>query len=529
MAGKKVLYRDEARHALMQGMRVLVAAVTSTIGPKGRNVVLEKKMGPPQIVNDGVTIAREIELPNLFENTGVSLICQAATKTNDIVGDGTTTATMLAYSIVSEGLKNITSGTNPVSLKYGLEKSLNFLVTQINDYSRPVEDFDSIKQVASISAGNDSEIGELISNALEKVGKDGVISLEEGNLTTVKLEISEGMCFDKGFISPYFVTHPERMQTIFEDSYVLITDRKISVVKQDLLPILEQVAMTKRPLLIIASEIEKEALATLVLNKLRNTVNVAAVRAPYFGSRRKAILEDLAVLSNSQVVTENTGLSLENLSLDQLGRARRVVLTKDSTLLINDNSKKVVQEHCEKLRKQINLSTDTYIQQQLKDRVARLSGGVATLKVGAVTETEIKNKKLRLEDAINATRAAVEEGIVPGGGILLLHLAENLTNWSKLNLIEDELVGAQILINAIKSPFKKIVANAGQSSGRIVHHIEHAPFSIGYNVLSGQIGDMYEFGIVDPTKVTRSALQNAVSIASMILTTECLIAGEDRK
>lgn len=523
MSGKKILYKDEARRALITGMSVMVEAVSVTLGPKGRNVVLEKVAGSPQIINDGVSIAREIELENNIENTGVSLIRQAASKTNDVAGDGTTTATVLAYSMVCEGMKNLTAGANPISLKMGMEKALNFLTDQINEYSKPVEDVKSIAQVAAISAGNDKEIGAMIASALDKVGKDGVISLEEGKSTVIELEISEGMRFEKGFISPYFITNPERMEVVLENPYILITDKKITLVKQDLIPILEQVARTKRPLFIIAADVEKEALTTLILNKLKNIIDVAAVRAPSFGNRRKPILEDIAILTEGEVITEDTGLSLENVQLTQLGQARRVIVTKDDTTIINEGTEELVTKHCEKLRKQTALVDEPYQKEQLQDRIAKLSGGVAVIKVGAVTETEMKDKKLRLEDAINATRAAVEEGIVPGGGTTLVHLAESLKQWSKLNLKEDEFVGALILAKAIAAPLERIVENGGKNSAIVLENIEKESFNIGYNAAKEEYGDMYELGIIDPAKVTRSALQNATSIAGMILTTECII------
>ena len=523
MIGKKILYKEEARRALIDGMGIMVEAVAVTLGPKGRNVVLEKKFGSPQIINDGVSIAKEIELLDNVQNTGVSLIRQAASKTNDIAGDGTTTATVLAYAIVTEGMKNLTAGANPISLKIGLEKALQFLISQIYDYSIPVEDLTAISQVAAISSGNDSEIGQMIANALEKVGKDGIISLEEGKSTSIELEISEGMRFDKGFISPYFITNPERMEVIFENPLILITDKKITLVKQDLIPVLEQVARVKRPLLIIAADIEKEALTTLILNKLRNVVNVAAVRAPSFGQRRKPILQDIAILTEGQFISEDTGLTLENILLNQLGQARRVIITKDTTTIINEGTSLIVEQHCEKLRKQSKLTDDPYEKEQLQDRIAKLSGGVAVIKVGAATETEMKDKKLRLEDAINATRAAVEEGIVPGGGTTFVHLAEILRQWAKLNLKEDELIGALILSKAITSPLRRIAENAGKNSSIIIEKIENENFNIGYNAAEDFYGDMYSLGIVDPAKVTRSALQNATSIAGMILTTECIV------
>ena len=527
MSGKKILYKDDARRALMNGMGIMVEAVSVTLGPKGRNVVLERKYGSPQIINDGVTIAREIELPDNIQNTGVSLIRQAASKTNDVAGDGTTTATVLAYAMVREGMKNLTAGANPISLKIGMEKALQFLIANINDYSKPVEDLKAISQVASISAGNDVEIGEMIASALDKVGKDGVISLEEGKSTSIELEISEGMRFEKGFISPYFITNPERMEVVFDNPYILITDKKISLVKQDLIPTLEQVARTKRPLLIIAADVEKEALTTLILNKLRNVVNVAAVRAPSFGQRRRPILEDIAILTEGQVITEDTGLSLENINITQLGQARRVIITKDDTTIVNEGTEKLVNQQCENLRKQIKVADDNYQIEQLQDRIAKLSGGVAVIKVGAVTETEMKDKKLRLEDAINATRAAVEEGIVPGGGTMFIHLAENLRQWAKLNLNEDELVGALILSKAITAPLRRIVENAGKNGALIMERIEQEDFNVGYNAALDVFGDMYALGIVDPAKVSRSALQNATSIAGMILTTECIVVNQD--
>lgn len=526
MSGKKILYKDDARKALMNGMNIMVEAVSVTLGPKGRNVVLERKYGSPQIINDGVTIAREIELADNIQNTGVSLIRQAASKTNDVAGDGTTTATVLAYAMVREGMRNLTAGANPISLKIGMEKALQFLIANINEYSKPVEDLKAISQVAAISAGNDNEIGQMIASALDKVGKDGVISLEEGKSTTIELEISEGMRFEKGFISPYFITNPERMEVVFDNPYILITDKKISLVKQDLIPTLEQVARTKRSLLIIAADVEKEALTTLILNKLRNIINVAAVCAPSFGQRRRPILEDIAILTEGQVITEETGLSLENVNITQLGQARRVIITKDDTTIVNEGTEKLVQQQCENLRKQIKVADDNYQKEQLQDRIAKLSGGVAVIKVGAVTETEMKDKKLRLEDAINATRAAVEEGIVPGGGTMFVHLAENLRQWAKLNLHDDELIGALILSKAIKAPLRRIVENAGKNAALIMERIEQEDFNIGYNAALDIFGDMYELGIIDPAKVSRSALQNATSIAGMILTTECIVVNK---
>ena len=520
---KKILYQDNARRALERGMEIMVEAVSVTLGPKGRNVVLEKLYGSPQIVNDGVTIAKEINLEDHIENTGVSLIRQAAAKTNDVAGDGTTTATVLAYAIVKEGLKNVAAGANPISIKLGMEKATQYLVSQINEFAQPVEDIESIKQVASISAGNDNIIGSLIADALDKVGKEGVISLEEGKGISTELEITEGMKLEKGFISPYFINNTEKREGSYENPLILLTDKKISLVQQDLLPILEQVTKTKKPLLIIAENVEKEALATLILNKLRGIVNVVAIRAPGFGELRKQILEDIAVLTNATVISQDAGLNLDNIQLNLFGQARRIIVNKDTTTIVADNTEKEIKLRCEQLRKQINLAETSYEKEKLQDRIAKLSGGIAVLKVGAITETEMKDKKLRLEDAINATRAAVEEGIVPGGGATLTHLSKNLVTWAKNNLKEDELVGAIIISRAIVAPLKRIAENAGINGAVIVEQIKQQNFEIGYNAAKNIFGNMYDLGIVDPAKVTRSGLQNATSIASMILTTECII------
>ena len=523
---KKILYQDNARRALERGMEIMVEAVSVTLGPKGRNVVLEKTYGSPQIINDGVTIAKEINLEDHIENTGVSLIRQAAAKTNDVAGDGTTTATVLAYAMVKEGLKNVAAGANPISIKLGMEKAAQYLVTQINEFAQPVEDIDSIRQVASISAGNDEVIGSLIADALAKVGKDGVISLEEGKGITTELEITEGMKLEKGFISPYFITNTDKMEVSYDNPLVLLTDKKITLVQQDLLPILELVTKTKRPLLLIAENVEKEALATLILNKLRGIVNVVAIRAPGFGEQRKLMLEDMAILTGGTIITQDAGLSLENIQLNLLGQARRVVVSKENTTIITDGTEKEIQIRCEQLRKQINVADTGYEKEKLQDRIAKLSGGIAVIKVGAVTETEMKEKKLRLEDAINATRAAVEEGIVPGGGTTLVHLSENVLTWAKNNLKEDELVGAVIIARAILAPLKRIAQNAGINGPVIVEQVQQQDFEIGYDAANNTFVDMYKAGIVDPAKVTRSGIQNATSIASMILTTECIIVDQ---
>jgi chaperonin GroEL len=412
---KSIIFSEEARRALEHGMDILAEAVAVTLGPKGRNVVLEKKFGAPQIVNDGVTIAKEIELEDHIENTGVSLIRQAASKTNDIAGDGTTTATVLAHAMVKEGLKNVAAGANPIALKRGIDKAVKFLVDKIAEHARPVEDSKAIAQVAAISAGNDEEVGRMIAEAMEKVGREGVISLEEGKSMTTELEVTEGMRFDKGYISPYFVTDTERMEAVLENPYVLITDKKITLV-QDLVPVLEQVARAGRPLLIIAEDIEKEALATLVVNKLRGVLSVVAVKAPGFGDRRKAMLEDIAILTGGEVISEERGLKLENARLESFGSARRVTVTKDHTTIVAEGNEAAVKARCEQIRRQIEETDSTYDKEKLQERLAKLAGGVAVIKVGAATETEMKDRKLRLEDAINATKAAVEEGIVPGGG-----------------------------------------------------------------------------------------------------------------
>ncbi|MFM6040850.1 MAG: chaperonin GroEL [Sphaerospermopsis kisseleviana] len=519
---KRIIYNENARRALERGIDILAEAVAVTLGPKGRNVVLEKKFGAPQIVNDGVTIAKEIELEDHIENTGVSLIRQAASKTNDAAGDGTTTATVLAHAIVKEGLRNVAAGANAILLKRGIDKATAFLVERIAEHARPVEDSKAIAQVGAISAGNDDEVGSMIAQAMDKVGKEGVISLEEGKSMTTELEITEGMRFDKGYISPYFATDAERMEAIFDDPYILLTDKKIALV-QDLVPVLEQVARQGKPLVIIAEDIEKEALATLVVNRLRGVLNVAAVKAPGFGDRRKAMLEDIAVLTGGQVITEDAGLKLESTKLDGLGKARRITITKDSTTIVAEGNEAGVKARCEQIRRQMDETESSYDKEKLQERLAKLSGGVAVVKVGAATETEMKDKKLRLEDAINATKAAVEEGIVPGGGTTLAHLAPQLETWADSNLKNEELTGALIVVRALPAPLKRIAENAGQNGAVIAERVKEKDFNIGFNASTNEFVDMLEAGIVDPAKVTRSALQNAASIAGMVLTTECII------
>jgi len=520
---KRIIYNENARRALEKGIDILAESVAVTLGPKGRNVVLEKKFGAPQIINDGVTIAKEIELEDHIENTGVALIRQAASKTNDAAGDGTTTATVLAHAMVKAGLRNVAAGANAITLKKGIDKASDFLVSKIKEQAKPIADSNAIAQVGTISAGNDEEVGKMIADAMDKVGKEGVISLEEGKSMETELEVTEGMRFDKGYISPYFATDTERMEAVLDEPYILLTDKKIGLV-QDLVPVLEQIARTGKPLLIIAEDIEKEALATLVVNRLRGVLNVAAVKAPGFGDRRKAMLEDIAVLTNGQLITEDAGLKLENTKLEMLGTARRITINKDTTTIVAEGNEVAVKARCEQIRKQMDETDSTYDKEKLQERLAKLSGGVAVVKVGAATETEMKDKKLRLEDAINATKAAVEEGIVPGGGTTLAHLAPSLEDWAKANLSGEELIGATIVASALTAPLKRIAENAGVNGSVVAEHVKNKPFTEGYNAATGEYVDMLAAGIVDPAKVTRSGLQNAASIAGMVLTTECIVA-----
>jgi len=525
---KSIIYNEQARRALERGIDLLAESVAVTLGPKGRNVVLEKKFGAPQIINDGVTIAKEIELEDHVENTGVSLIRQAASKTNDAAGDGTTTSIILAHALVKEGLRNVAAGANAISLKRGIDKAVAFLVEKIKEHSTDISDPKAIAQVGTISAGNDPEVGEMIAQAMEKVGKEGVISLEEGKSMTTELEITEGMRFDKGYISPYFATDTERMEAVLDDPYILLTDKKITVV-QDIVPVLEQVSRSGKPLLIIAEDIEKEALATLVVNRLRGVLNVAAVKAPGFGDRRKQMLEDIAVLTGGRVITEDAGLKLENTTQDMLGTARRITITKDNTTVVAEGNEEAVKTRCEQIRRQIEETESSYDKEKLQERLGKLSGGVAVIKVGAATETEMKDRKLRLEDAINATKAAVEEGIVPGGGTTLAHLAPDLEKWAKDNLTGEALTGAMIVMRTLTAPLKRIAENAGANGAVIAERVKEKDFNVGYNAADDTFTDMLEAGIVDPAKVTRSALQNAASIASMVLTTECIVADKPEK
>jgi chaperonin GroEL len=520
---KRIIYNEQARRALERGIDILAESVAVTLGPKGRNVVLEKKFGAPQIINDGVTIAKEIELEDHIENTGVALIRQAASKTNDAAGDGTTTATVLAHAMVKAGLRNVAAGANAITLKKGIDKATDFLVKKIEESAKPISDSNAIAQCGTIAAGNDEEVGRMIADAMDKVGKEGVISLEEGKSMTTELEVTEGMRFDKGYISPYFATDTERMEAVLDEPYILLTDKKIALV-QDLVPVLEQIARTGKPLLIIAEDIEKEALATLVVNRLRGVLNVAAVKAPGFGDRRKAMLEDMAVLTNGQLITEDAGLKLENAKLEMLGTARRVTINKDTSTIVAEGNEVAVKARCEQIKKQMDETDSTYDKEKLQERLAKLAGGVAVVKVGAATETEMKDKKLRLEDAINATKAAVEEGIVPGGGTTLAHLAPELQKWAGTSLAGEELIGANIVEAALTSPLMRIAENAGANGAVVAENVKTKPVSDGYNAATGQYVDMLSAGIVDPAKVTRSGLQNAASIAGMVLTTECIVA-----
>ena len=523
MSAKAILYQDLARKAIKNGMNVLAEAVSATLGPKGRNVVLGKKFGTPQIVNDGVTIAKEINLTDNLENAGVCLIRQATSKTNEVAGDGTTTATVLAYAIIKHGMRNVAAGSNPIVLKRGIERATEFVAQQITSYSRPLRGPLDITNVAIISSGNDVEVGSLIAKAQTKVGREGLISIEEGKSTVNELEITKGMKFDQGFTSGYFITDQKRMQTILENAYILITDNTITSVKDELLPTLELVSKTDDPLLIISDNIQKDVLATLILNKMKGIINVVAVRAPAFGERRKALLSDLAILTGGQVISAESGSSLHNLDIKSLGRARRVIVDKESTTIISDSNKREVFSRCEQLRRELETSDSIYEKKKLKERLGKLSGGVAVIRVGGATETEMKDRKLRIEDAVNATRAAVEEGVVPGGGSTLAHISEELRKWCKVELRGDELIGAFIVEKALSAPLKKIASNAGKNGAVVLERVKHSDYEVGYNAVTNKFVDMFDIGIIDPVRVARSTLQNATSIASMVLTTECII------
>jgi chaperonin GroEL len=517
---KAVAFDVDARQGLKRGIDIVAQTVRITIGPKGRNVVLEKKFGAPTVTNDGVTIVREIELKDPEENTGAQLLREVATKTNDVAGDGTTTATILAQTMIKEGFRNVTAGANPMQLKVGIEKAVEAVVDEIKKLSIPVKGHEDIAHVAAISS-QDETIGELIADAMDKVGKDGVITVEDGQGVGVELDTVEGMQFDRGYVSPYFVTNPDRMEAVLEEPFILITDRKISAV-QDLLPVLEKVVQQGRPLLIVAEDVEGEALATLIVNKLRGTFTAVAVKAPGFGDRRKAMLEDMAILTGGQVISEDLGLKLDQTRIEQLGRARRVTVTKDDTTIVEGGGKpEAIQARIKAIRAQAEETTSDYDREKLQERLAKLAGGVAVIKVGAPTEVEQKEKKHRIEDALSATKAAVEEGIVAGGGTVLLNAQRVLT--SGLGLADDQATGVNIVRKALEEPSRQIAANAGVEGSVIIEEIRKGKPGHGYDALNNQYTDMFKAGIVDPAKVTRSALQNAASIAAMVLTTEAVI------
>lgn len=519
---KQILFDESARKSLERGVNMIADVVRITLGPKGRNVVLEKKYGAPQIINDGVTIAKEIDLSDPFENTGAQLMREVAAKTNDVAGDGTTTATVLAQALIREGLKNVTAGANPVSIRRGMDKTVAKLVELIAASAKPVEDSKTIAEVATISAGNDPEVGAMIAQAMDRVGRDGVITVEESKSLDTELDVVEGMQFDRGYVSPYLVTDTERMVAEYEGALILLCDKKISAI-QELVPVLERVARAGRPLLIVAEDLEGEALATLVVNRLRGVLNVVAVKAPGFGERRKAMLEDIAVLTDGRVIAEDVGLRLDSVDLSMLGQARKVTVTKDRTTIVSAvDTKAQVAKRVAQIRKQLQTTDSEYDKEKLQERIAKLTGGVAVIKVGAATETELKDRKLRLEDALNATRAAVEEGIIAGGGTTLLHLTKQIDR-IKADLSKEEQVGADIIKRALAAPVRQIAENAGLEGSVIVERVLERDASIGYDAISGEYTDMIAAGIVDPAKVARSALQNAVSIAGMFLTTEALI------
>jgi len=517
---KQLQFDESARQALLRGVEKLARAVKATLGPAGRNVIIDKKYGSPTITKDGVTVAKEIELECPYENMGAQLIREVSSKTSDIAGDGTTTATVLAEAIYKEGLRNVTAGANPISLQRGILKATEAIVAQLQKISKPVSDAKEIAQVASISANSDATIGDIIAEAMDKVGKDGTITVEEAKGIETTLEVVEGMQFDKGYLSPYFVTNPENMEVFLENAYILINEKKISSLK-DMLPLLEKVAKTGRPMLIIAEDVEGEALATLVVNKLRGILNIAAVKAPGFGDRRKAMLEDLAILTGGRVITEDLGIKLEGVELSDLGSAKRITITKENTTIVEGGgTSEAITGRVNQIRRQIEDTTSDYDREKLQERLAKLAGGVAVINVGAATETEMKEKKARVEDALHATRAAVEEGIVAGGGTALIRAHAAIGD---LGLTGDEKTGAGIVARAIESPLRQLVANAGREAALIVERVKTSKDGVGYNVATDKFEDLIASGVVDPTKVTRTALQNAASIAGLLLTTECLI------
>jgi len=518
---KQIIFDVEARDAMLRGVEKLSDAVKVTLGPKGRNVILDKSFGAPAVTKDGVTVAKEIEFENAFENMGAQMVKEVASKTSDIAGDGTTTATVLAEAIYREGLKNVTAGANPMSLKRGIDKAVVALVDQLAKLSKKVKTSEEVAQVGTISANGDETIGNIIAEAMEKVGKDGTITVEEAKSIETSLDIVEGMQFDKGYLSPYFVTDANAMEAIMEDPYILLFEKKVSNL-QDMLPLLQNVAKTGKPFMIIAEDIEGEALATLVVNKLRGTLNVCAVKAPGFGDRRKAIMEDLAILTNGKFITEDLGIKLESVTIDDLGTAKRITVGKDDTTIVEGAGKSAaLKARIDQIRRQIEDTTSEYDREKLQERLAKLAGGVAVINVGAATEVEMKEKKDRVDDALHATRAAVEEGIVPGGGVALIRVQKAL---DKVDTSGDETIGVDIVRKAIEAPLRQLVANAAEEGAIVVQAVKKGKQAYGYNVATGEYVDMIASGIIDPAKVTRSALQNAASIAGLLLTTECMIA-----
>jgi chaperonin GroEL len=521
MAAKQLLFDEAARQALLRGVSLLAKAVSATLGPKGRNVVLDKKFGSPTVTKDGVTVAKEIELENPYENMGAQMVREVASKTSDAAGDGTTTATVLAEAIYREGLKYVTSGANPIGIQRGIQKAVEAAVEQLTKISKKVKDKEEIKQVATVSANWDNTIGNIIAEAMDKVGKDGTITVEEAKSIDTTLDVVEGMQFDKGYLSPYFVTNAESMETKLEDPYIMIYEKKVSSLK-DLLPILEKIAKVGKPLLVIAEEVEGEALATLVVNKLRGVLNVCAVKAPGFGDRRKAMLEDIAILTGGRCITEDLGIKLENLTIEDLGRAKNVVVDKENTTIVEGGGKSSeIQGRVNQIRRQIEETTSDYDREKLQERLAKLAGGVAVINVGAATETEMKEKKARVEDALHATRAAVEEGIVAGGGVALIRTIAAIEAVKGDN--EDEQIGVDIVRKAVEFPLRALASNAGVDGSLIVQEVKRRKGNDGYNVATGNYEDLVKAGVVDPKKVTRTALQNAASIAGLMLTTEALI------
>ena len=523
MAAKEIRYNQDARAKILAGVNGLANAVRVTLGPKGRNVVLEKSWGSPTVTKDGVTVAKEIEFEDKFENMGAQMVKEVASKTSDVAGDGTTTATVLAQSLFTEGTKLVAAGVNPMEIKRGIDKAVSSIVEQLAKLSKSTRNSDEIAQVGTISANGDETIGQMISEAMEKVGKEGVITVEEGKSLESELEVVEGMQFDRGYLSPYFVTDPEAMEVKLEKPLILLHEKKISNMK-DLLPLLEQVARQGQPLLIVAEEVEGEALATLVVNKLRGTLQVAAVKAPGFGDRRKAMLQDMAVLTGGQVISEELGLKLENVTVKDLGKAGSLVVDKDDTTIIDGSGKKAdIQGRCTEIRNQIENTTSDYDQEKLQERLAKLAGGVAVLRVGAATEAEMKEKKGRVEDALNATRAAVEEGIVPGGGVALLRALSSLTGLEE-GLEEEQKAGVRLIRKAAEYPMRRIAENAGVEGSIVVHQVRNGKAAYGFNAATEEYGDLIKAGVIDPTKVVRTALQNAASVASLLLTTEAMVA-----